>query len=123
MTQASKGIMNKFLASLLTLTPLSMASERAVSHYNNIKTVKRAILKQKTVNGVILMSLHGNGTEFYDPWPAVFQFLRMKERPIRQHAMNFTETETFLESFFKRRKALFSSLCFSKHLAFFVKQV
>ena len=49
MTQASKGIMKKFLASFLTLTPHSMATEGAVSHYNNTKTVKRTSLKQESV--------------------------------------------------------------------------
>ena len=38
MTQASCGLLKKFLAAFLTLTPHSMATERAVSHYNNIKT-------------------------------------------------------------------------------------
>ena len=38
---ASQGVMKQFLASFLTLTPHSMATERAVSHYNNIKTVRR----------------------------------------------------------------------------------
>ena len=84
MTQASKGIMRKFLASFFTLTPHCMATERAVSHHNNIKTVKRTSLKQKTVNGVMHVSLNGNGTALYDPRPAVFQFLRMKERQNRQ---------------------------------------
>ena len=37
MTQASQGVKKQFLASFFTLTPHSMATERAVSHYNNIK--------------------------------------------------------------------------------------
>ena len=45
MAQASQGVMKQFLASFLTLTPHSMATERAVSHYNNIKTVRRTSLK------------------------------------------------------------------------------
>ena len=58
MTQASQGIMEKYLASFLTLTPHSMATERAVSHYNNIKRVKRKSLKQEAINGVMHISLN-----------------------------------------------------------------
>ena len=75
MTQASQGIMKKFLASFLTLTPHSMATERVVSHYNNIKSVKRSSLHQETINGVMNISLNGIGTAYYDPRPAVFTFL------------------------------------------------
>ena len=84
MAQASQGVMKQFLASFLTLTPHSMATERAVSHYNNIKTVRRTSLQQETINGVMHVSLNGKGTAFYDPRPAVFEFLRKKERSNRQ---------------------------------------
>ena len=84
MTQASQGVMKQFLASFLTLTPHSMPTERAVLHYKNIKTVRRTSLKQETINGVMHVSLNGKGTAFYDPRPAVFEFLRMKERRNRQ---------------------------------------
>ena len=47
MAQASQGVMKQFLASYLTLTPDIMATERAVSHYSNIKTVGRTSLKQE----------------------------------------------------------------------------
>ena len=79
MTQASQGVMKQFLGSFLTLTPHIMATERAVSHYNNIKTVRRTSLKQETINGVMHVSLNGKGTAFYDPRPAAFVFLRIKE--------------------------------------------
>ena len=122
-TQASQGVMKQFLASFLTLTPRSMSTKRAVSHYNNIKTVRRTSLKQEKFNGIMHVSLNGKGTAFYDPRPAVFEFLRVKERRNRQRAMNFTKTRTLLKSFIKKRMALFSTLCFSKDLAVFVKKV
>ena len=84
MAQASQGVMKQFLASFLTLTPHSMATERVVSHYNNIKTVRRTSLKQETNNGVMHVSVNGKGAAFYDPRPAVFEFLRKKERRNRQ---------------------------------------
>ena len=64
MTQASQGIMKKFLSSFLTLTPHSMATERVVSHNNNIKCVKRSSLHQETINGVMNISLNGIGTAY-----------------------------------------------------------
>ena len=74
MTQASQGVKKQFLASFLTLTPHSMATQRAVSHYNNITTVRRTSLKQETINGIMHVSLNGKGSAFYDPRPAVFEF-------------------------------------------------
>ena len=78
MTQASQGVMKQFLASFLTLTPHIMATERAVFHYNNTKTVRRPSLKQETINGIMHVSLNGKGTTFYDPRPAVFEFFENK---------------------------------------------
>ena len=37
MTQASCGLLKKFLEYFLTLVPHSMVTERVVSHYNNVK--------------------------------------------------------------------------------------
>ena len=102
MAQASQGVMKQFLASILTLTPHSMATERAVSHYNNIKTVRRTSLKQETINGVMHVSLNGNGTAFYDPRPAVFEFLRKKERRNRQPCDELYKDRDFIKKFFQK---------------------
>ena len=59
MTQGSCGLLKRFLAAFLTLTPHSMATERAVSHYNNIKTPLRASLKPETINSIMHVSLNG----------------------------------------------------------------
>ena len=53
-TQASCGLLKKFFAAFLTLAPHSMATERAVSHYNNIKTAGRASFKPETINSIML---------------------------------------------------------------------
>jgi hypothetical protein len=50
MTQASCGLLKKFLASFLTLVPHSMATERVVFHYNNVKTSGRSSLHPETIN-------------------------------------------------------------------------
>ena len=103
MAQAIQGVMKQFLASFLTLTPHSMATERAVSHYTNITTVRRTFVKQETTNGLMHVSLNGNGTAFYDPRPAVVEFLRKKERPNGTCAMNFTQIGTLLKRVSKKR--------------------
>ncbi len=66
MTEASCGLLKKFLASFLALTPHSIATERAVSHYNNLKTSRRASLKPESINHYMHVSLNGKGTAFYD---------------------------------------------------------
>ena len=80
MTEASCGLLRKFLASFLTSTPHSMATERAVSHYNNVKTSGRASLKPDSINHCMHVSLNGKGTAFYDPKIAVSEFLKRKQR-------------------------------------------
>ena len=101
MTQSSQGIMKQFLASFLTLTPHSMATERVVSHYNNIKSVKRSSLQQDTNNGAMHISLNGKGTAFYDPRPAVFSFLKNKDRRNAQPCSELYKQRDFVRKFFQ----------------------
>ena len=102
MAQASQGVMKQFLASFYTLTPHSMATERAVSHYNNIKTVRRTSLKEETINGVMHVSLNGKGTAFYDPRPAVFEFFRKEERRNRQRCDELYKDRDFIKTCFQK---------------------
>lgn len=106
MTQASQGIMKKFLASFLTLTPHSMATERVVSHYNNIKSVKRSSLQQDTINGAMYISLNGKGTAYYDPRPAVFMFLKNKDRRNAQPCSELYQQRDFVRKFFQSDSGL-----------------
>ena len=96
MTQASQGIMKKFLASFLTLTPHSMATERLV-----IKSVKRSSLHQETINGVMNISLNGIGTAYFDPRPAVFTFLKKKDRRNAQPCSELYKQRDFVRKFFQ----------------------
>ncbi len=80
MAQSSSGLLRKFLASFLCLSPHSMATERAVSHYNNIKTTQRSSLSQESINNTMHISLNGVDTANYDPRPAVNTFLQIKDR-------------------------------------------
>ena len=56
-----------------------MATERAASHYNNVKTRSRASLQSESINSYLHISLNGAGTAFFDPRPAVFEFLKRKK--------------------------------------------
>ncbi len=99
--RASTGIMRKFLATFLTLTPHSMATERAVSHYNNVKSTKRASLKQETINGIMHVSLNGKGTAHFDPRQAVYEFLKQKDRRNREPRSELYQERDFVKKFFK----------------------
>ena len=101
MKQASCGLLSKFLASFLTLTPHSMATERAVPHYNNVKTSGRASLKPESINHYMHVSLNGKGTVFYDPRPAVPEFLKRKQRRNTEPTAEIYEERDFVKTFFK----------------------
>ena len=58
MRQAGCGLFKKFLASFLTLVPHSTATERVVSHYNNVKTLGRSSLHPETINDKVQISLY-----------------------------------------------------------------
>ena len=46
MVRASDGLLKTLLASFLAVTPLSMGTERAVSHYNRMKKHDQSSLNQ-----------------------------------------------------------------------------
>ena len=102
MTQASCGLLKKFLASFLTLVPHSMATERAVSHYNNVKTSGRSSLLPETINTIMHISLNGKGASFFDPRPAVYEFLNSKERRNREPSKELYKQREFVKHFFKQ---------------------
>ena len=64
MAEVSTRIMRKFLVSFVTITPHSKATERAASHNNNMKSVKRAPIKQEKINGIMHHSLNGKITAY-----------------------------------------------------------
>ena len=99
MTQTSCGLLRKLLAAFLTLTLHSTATERTVSHYNNVKMTQRASLQPKTINSIMHISLNGRGTAFSDPRPAVFEFLKRKERQNRQPFYELYQNRDFIQMF------------------------
>ena len=84
MFRAATGICKKLLGSLIALTPHSMGTERAVSHFNMVMSSHRLSMAEDTVNSRLLVSLNGVGTASYDPRPAVAKFLTSKDRRDRQ---------------------------------------
>ena len=101
MKQASYGLLRKFLASFLTLTPHSMATERVVSHYNKVKTSGRASLKTESIYYCMHVPLNGKGTAFYDPRPAVSEFLKRKRRRSTEPTAEIYKERDFVKMFFK----------------------
>ena len=101
MTMASTGVCKRLLASFVTLTPHSMATERAVSHYNNIRSHHRLAMSNKTVNARLIIALNGVGTAHYDPRPAVCSFLEKKGRRIREPEPKTYQSREFVAKFFR----------------------
>ena len=106
MTQASTGLLKMFLASFLAISPHSMATERAVSNYYNIKTSQRASLKQQTINSIMHISFNGKGTAYFDPRPAVCEFLQMKDRRNSQPDRELYKRRDFIKEFFTEESGI-----------------
>ncbi len=99
MTQASTGLLKMFLASFLAISPHILATERAVSHYNNIKTSQRASLKQQMINSTMHISFNGKGTVYFDPRPAVYEFLQKKDLRNSQPDQELCKKRDFIKFF------------------------
>jgi hypothetical protein len=77
---ASRGLVSQIFGpddvscSVLNVDTMSMATERAVSHYNNIKTPERASFKPETINSIMHASFVKWKRYFciFDPRPAVY---------------------------------------------------
>ena len=78
-----------------------MATERVVSHYNNIKTSQRSRLKESTINTIMHISLNGKGTALYDPRPAVFAFMTKKNRRNTEPDKELYKEREFVRKYFR----------------------
>ena len=76
-------------------------TERAVSHYNQIKSTHRLNTNTDTVLGRMLVSMNGVGVGGYDPRPAVAHFLRAKERRWGNPTPEVYAKQEFAKSFFR----------------------
>lgn len=102
MMQTSCDLLKRLLAALLSLTPHIMATERAVSHYGNIKTPERASLKPETINSIMQVSLYGIGTSVFNPRPAVYEFLKRKDRCNRVPNEELYQNRDLIKKLFMR---------------------
>ena len=94
MTQASCGLVKKFLASFLTVVPHSMATERTVSHYNNVKSGGRSSLLPETINTILHISLNGKGVLSLTQDQQCMNFCLLEKEETENPTKNFTNKET-----------------------------
>ena len=80
--------------------PHIMATERAVSHYNNIKTTQRSSLSNESIHDTMHNSLNGFGTANYDQRPAVYTFLQIKDRRDSCPHEHLYKERDFVKKFF-----------------------
>ena len=106
MTANSSGVCRRLLAALLCVTPHSMGTERAVSHYNNIRSSHRLGMQLTTANDRLLLSVNGVGTAGFDPRPAVAAFLATKDRRLKHPDTAVYQERDFVRKFFRMAGAL-----------------
>ena len=94
---------SKFLASFLTVVLHSMAPERAVSHYNNAKLAGRSSFLPEAINTIMHISLNEKGAAFFDPRPAIYEFLSSRERRNRERNKQLYQQREFVKYFFKEK--------------------
>ena len=109
----SEGICKQLLGSFLALTPHSMGTERAVSHFNLIRSSHRLSMSEETVNSRLLVALNGVGTALYDPRPAVAKFLALKDRRNRSTDSSVYVGREFMKKFFRDGGDVEASCCIS----------
>ena len=78
-----------------------VATERAVSHYNIIRSTRRQAMSEETVNNRLLVSANGVGTLHWDPHPAVAAFLTKNSRRVTAGSVNVWPKE-FMAKIFRK---------------------
>ena len=101
MTKCSSGVCKKLLSSLLCVAPHSMGTERAVSHYNTIRSSHRLGMHLAAANDRLMISVNGVGTASYDPRPAVAEFLTVKQRRNKHPDPTIYKQREFVKKFFR----------------------
>ena len=86
----------------MCLTPHSMGTERAVSHYNQLKSSHRLTMKTDTVPSRMMVSMNGVGVScFEDPRPAVAHILRKKAWRGGTPSPEVYSKQDFVQGFFR----------------------
>ena len=101
MAKSATGVCKRVLSAVLCVAPHSMATGRAVSHYNAIRSVHRLAMHTSTANDRLMISVNCPGTASFDPRPAVAAFLTKKDRRNRlPDPQKYTE-RPFVSKFFR----------------------
>ena len=101
MFASATGTCQKLLGGFIVVTPHSMGTERAVSHFNSIRSHHRLNMSNSTVNARLLLAMNGVGTAEFDPRPAVAQFLNAKTRRERAPHLRVYTERAFVAKFFR----------------------
>lgn len=101
MFAVASGTCQKLLGGFIAVTPHSMGTERAVSHFNAIRSHHRLSMARDTVNARMLLALNGVGTASFDPRPAVAQFLNEKTRREKLPHLCVYTKRAFVAKFFR----------------------
>ena len=104
--RVTNGTLKQVLAGVFVTSPHSMSTERAVSHYNQIKSDHRQGLLKETVNQRLIIALNGKGTAHFDPRPSVAAFLRRKERRYRVPMCAIYKNREFVRKIFRESSTL-----------------
>lgn len=98
--------LNRLVQAILVTCPHSMITERAVKHHTILKTDIRSSMDRLTVNKILIISMNGVGTAYYDPRPAVCKFLRSKERRKKNVDLTLYKSCDFVKKFFRLENSI-----------------
>lgn len=99
---ATTGVLKKLVCALFIVSPHSMTVEKVISHYNQFKSIHRSSTSDTTLNSRMSIALNGIGTAYYDPRPAVAEFLKKKERRYKEPDLETYSHRDFVQKFFRK---------------------
>lgn len=100
------GLVREVLSAAFVTCPHSMSTERAVSHYNLLKSAHRQSMTNETITDKLSVALNGTGTAFFDPRPCVAEFLLKKERKYQEPTCALYKNRAFVKKFFRKTSSL-----------------
>ena len=86
---------------VLCANPHSMGVERAISHYNLIRSDRRLSMSIQSTNDRLMIALNGPGTAYFDPRASVSRFLMKKERRLGIPMCSTYTSRPFVQKFFR----------------------
>ena len=97
-----------------------------------MKSAGRSSLLPETINTILHISLNGKGAAFFDPRPALYEFLSSRERRNREPNKELYQQRDFVKHFFTEKsgfcdrcvlflRPLLSSSLVYRHLKYFIR--